>query len=113
MKTTDQKLLMLLLLLALALLVSVLLSLLILGSLLLVEPLCIENCDSFSQHAQEFISFILQGAKLFCFRVLVLWTDLHQIFVGKRELLPGRLTPFSKVHKPVQANRPILGHLRD
>ena len=112
-KTTDQKLLMLLLLLTVTLFVSVLLSLLILGFLLLVEPLCIENCDSFSQHSQEFISFILQGAKLFCFLVLVLWTDSHQILVGKRELLPGRLTPLSKVHEPVQANRPILGHLRD
>ena len=103
-KTTDQKLLMLLLLLTVTLFVSVSLSLLILGFLLLVEPLCIENCDSFRQHSQEFISFILQGAELFCLRVLVLWTDLHQVLVGKRELLPGRLTSLLEVHQSVQAN---------
>ena len=44
-KTTDHELLMLLLLLALVLIVSILLSLLIFGSLLLVESLSVETRD--------------------------------------------------------------------
>ena len=54
-KTTDQKLLMLLLLLTATLFVSVLLSLLIPGLLLPVESLGVENCYSFLQHPHEFI----------------------------------------------------------
>ena len=97
-KTTNNELLMLLLLLTLELSLSVLLSLLFLNSLVLVESLSIERPNSFSQRAQKLILPILQDAELLCVWVLILWTDLQQLVMGKRKLFPCRFTPFSIVH---------------
>ena len=107
-KTTDHELLMPLLLLTLDLSLPVLLSSLLLNSLFLVEPLSIERPNSFSQRAQKLILPILQGAELLCVRVLVFWTDLHQVIMGECKLLLDYLALLPVFYQSIHTGRPIL-----